>query len=450
MPQEGVLSIKRATLTAGDQIAQYIGDMTSLAEKFDGLVQELITAHPEYAARASPLIHGMANLFQQSVLQQDAAQTTEHQPRPQPKASTYAAVAQRAKDGEPPKKRPVTKALRPPAEKSDNRIMIRVPADHPIRQASPFEIRSRINRIMGGEERVMDAHYVRSGVALVAKSGMKATEILQFRDQITTTVGDAKVEQQEKWVSFLLNPVPKRLTSLEGGVDVTPELVAREIQLQTGMTLRRVAWTRNSSQSGLAEGVILAYMTPAMAKSWPAHIRLFGSAVSVQPLRERLNVTQCDKCHGFHHARNCARAPRCQRCAGARHDDACATPAKCANCLGPHTATSANCPARPSRSNGSVLKPQSRQLKAIRQAGRAEWLKANPPPPDGEVPPAQNGSAHVSQEVDQDTEAHDDAYKSERVVYHEEDGTAVRRSDLDDFQAGEPDDHSHTRLNERS
>lgn len=445
-----VPSLKSATSVAANQLAQYIGDMTLLAEKFDGLIKEMIDTHPEYAERASPLINGMANLFQQSVLHQDAAKPAARTPRHQPKETTYASVAQRAADGEPPSKRSVTKALRPPAAKADNRVMIRVPADHSIRQANPFEVRSHINKIMGGEERIMDVHYVRSGIALVAKSGLKATEILQFKDQITNTVGNASVEQQEKWVSFLLNPVPKRLTTSDGGVDVTPELVSREIQLHTGMTMRRVAWTKKSSQSGLAEGVILAYMTPAMAKSWPAHMRLFGQAVSVQPLRERLNVTQCEKCYGFHHTRNCPRAPRCHRCAGARHDDACMTPVKCVNCHGPHAATSANCPARPSRSNGSVIKPQSRQLKAIRQAGRAEWLKMNAPTSAEEPLAARDAQVRVAQEVDQDPEEDVRERDSERVAFFEDDGTAVRRSDLEVSRVGGPDEHSQINLNERS
>lgn len=106
--------------------------------------------------------------------------------------------------------------------------------------------------------------------------------------------------------------------------------------------------------------------------------RLFDSQPA-EPIRRKQQITQCDKCLGYHDPRACSRAERCLRCGQQERHIQCINPPKCTNCAGPHQATYLGCPARPKRENGQLAKPTVRQLKAIRKIGQKAFEEAQKP-----------------------------------------------------------------------
>ena len=211
-----------------------------------------------------------------------------------------------------------------------------------------------------------------SGLALVARTPTLLHQILQDTEKIKLALGADNVEQQEKWASYLLTPIPRHTYHI-GKIEITPELLQQEINLATGITPCRAVWTRQSLNSSESEGTVLVSLTATKARSWPGRLRLFGQAVSVQPLQSKPRITICDNCFGFHHTRNCARLPRCTGCGSSRHEGNCKSPPGCLNCCGPHKATDPKCAACPTRRNRALIKPSKKQLQAIRANGSAAW-----------------------------------------------------------------------------
>lgn len=124
---------------------------------------------------------------------------------------------------------------------------------------------------------------------------------------------------------------------------------------------------QESVESHEHEGTITVSLQHGQRDKWPSRLRLFGQAVLSRSLRQRPSITLCDKCHGYHHGRNCARSPRCINCSLPRHDGApCPQNARCINCLGLHPADYPSCPARPTRRSGTLVRRSRDELNAIR------------------------------------------------------------------------------------
>ena len=355
-----------------------------LASELDTLIGPLLKAHPVLSRQ---LAKDLAHAFQTALGQTQATNAKHpHYPRDEGKSlpKTYAEAASPSPDTGPSPQKQQKKNFRPPLqqEKEDAQIMVRLPAGHPIRSEPAQAVRAKVNSLTKAESPVKDVHHVASGLALVAKTPAKAAEILQNKEKIKNALGADKVEQQEKWVSFLLAPIPCRIFDYQGKDVVTEVILQQEINLATDITPCRVVWTCRSLETLEPNGTVIVSMTSAKARAWPGRLRLFGQAVSVQPLRPKLRVATCDNCYGFHHSRNCARPSKCSACGNQRHNSNCKTFPRCLNCCGPHNATDLNCLARPSRRNGALIKPTSKQLQAIRASGSAAWrlLQVNQPP----------------------------------------------------------------------
>ena len=141
--------------------------------------------------------------------------------------------------------------------------MVRLPAGHPIRSEPAQAVRAKVNSLTKAESPVKDVHHVASGLALVAK----AAEILQDKKKIKNALGADNVEQQEKWVSFLLAPIPRRIFDYQGKDVVTEVILRQEINLATDITPCRVAWTRRSLESLEPNGTVVVSMMPAKARA---------------------------------------------------------------------------------------------------------------------------------------------------------------------------------------
>ncbi|POS83632.1 hypothetical protein EPUL_002394 [Erysiphe pulchra] len=215
---------------------------------------------------------------------------------------------------------------------------------HPMRSHIPFTLMKKVNEVLADPTCVKDAYATSSGVALVAGNVTKVHKILQAKDQL-------------KWITFLVQPVPKRLHSIFGnGFQIDGSVLAEETERITG------------------------FRPP----NWPRAIRFFSASTTVQKLSIKKPPTQCENCFGFHHNRNCSRIARCVQCSRPRHTGNCSStctshicPPRCINFRGPHKEDYTECPARPTRILGVLTKLNSRQIRAVRTAGGAAWKQAH-------------------------------------------------------------------------
>ncbi len=249
--------------------------------------------------------------------------------------------------------------------------MIRIAEDHPTRKEDPFVIKQKIMSIAGTDKAVRDVWPTRSGFAVLANSPAQAATIVAKATQIENAIGSAKVERQEKWTTFIVGPIPKRIRTLEGMMDpVAGGLLTAELQpVSDAMPIRRMEWTNRSKDPGLLEGHIRICVPQTRASKFPIRMRIFARPVSTQRITAKQPTLQCGRCHGFHPERLCARILRCSNCGEAGHQQDFTKPARCLNCRGPHGALDTTCPARPKRKDGHLARPSRPELRAIRSAG---------------------------------------------------------------------------------
>lgn len=261
--------------------------------------------------------------------------------------------------------------------KEDRRVIIRLGTDHEARKASPFELRQKIQQLIPDKTLIADVWTVPSGVAILAPSPAKAATLLQYKEAIENRFGNANVERQETWTTFVVGPIPKKLRGLDGLYDPFDGLLQDELApIRDIVPIRHVTWTRRSLNDE-PFGNIRICVPEIKASKFPSRLRLFGEAVSVQRIKKRSQITTCDKCYGFHATRTCARPAKCKDCGTEAHDGPCKMPAKCLNCRGPHSSVDVSCPARPRRKNGVLIRPTYNQLQQIRLAGQREFAKTS-------------------------------------------------------------------------
>lgn len=262
----------------------------------------------------------------------------------------------------------------------DRRVMIRLDKDHESRKTEPFLLRQQIQQLLPDPSFVCDAWQAPSGITILAPTPAKAAAILQYKDVIARRFGNAIVERQESWATFIVGPVPKLVTTMDGTEDPVDGLLLQEpgfASIRDDMPIRQVAWTNRSKKSIDDNGYIRIHVPQHKAHKFPIRMQLFGIAVGIQRIRDRKPIPTCDKCHGFHSTRVCARKFMCNLCGAERHEGPCSQPRRCLNCRGPHDSLSALCPARPQRKNGIIARLSSAQLRQIRKAGHNEFLKAH-------------------------------------------------------------------------
>ncbi|POS82009.1 hypothetical protein EPUL_005720, partial [Erysiphe pulchra] len=266
--------------------------------------------------------------------------------------------------------------------KEDRRIMIRLSPDHEARKAEPLLLRQQLQRLIPDPTLVVDAWQVPSGISILAPTPAKAATILQYKDAIALRFGNATVERQETWTTFILGPIPKLITTLDGKCDPLEEFILQEpglASVRDEIPIRHIAWTKRSKESSDTHGEIRVQVPTTKAHKFPLRLQLFGQAVNIQRIRERKQIITCEKCHGFHATRTCARKKMCSYCGMEAHDGSCTQPPQCLNCRGPHESTNTSCPARPRRKNGTLVRLPGSQLRQIRTAGKKEYKKSIEP-----------------------------------------------------------------------
>ncbi|POS82097.1 hypothetical protein EPUL_005289, partial [Erysiphe pulchra] len=299
---------------------------------------------------------------------------------------------------------------------------------HPMRSHKPFTLMKKINEVLGDPTCVKDAYATSSGVALVAGNDTKVHKILQAKDQLKVVFSATEIERQESWINFLAQPVPKRLHSIFGnGFQIDENALAEETERITGCRPVRAHWTAKSKDQTKHEGTIVLYFRSSIKPNWPRAIRFFGAPTTVQKLYIKKPLTQCEKCFGFYHSRNCSRIARCAQCSRPRHTGNCSStctshicPPRCINCRGPHKADYTECPARPIRIHGVFTKLNSRQIRAVRIAGGAAWTQVHAAIQNGSdiASPAENLTQAKESRTD-DMEALNDEEEADFIAIQE-------------------------------
>ncbi|KAI1000411.1 hypothetical protein K3495_g7784, partial [Podosphaera aphanis] len=117
-------------------------------------------------------------------------------------------------------KKPTIRASPPQGQGSeDRRIMIRLGPDHEARKADSYELRQAIQKLVPDSTLVSDVWSVPSGVAILAPTPAKAATILQAKSAIENRFGNALVERQESWTTFVIGPIKKKVRCHDGQSD---------------------------------------------------------------------------------------------------------------------------------------------------------------------------------------------------------------------------------------
>ncbi|KHJ35962.1 putative effector protein [Erysiphe necator] len=188
-------------------------------------------------------------------------------------------------------KRKTLKATPPQGQsKEDRRVMIRLKPDHEARKSGSFELRQTIQKLVPETSLVSDAWIVPSGIAVLAPTPAKAAAILQAKKAIEDRFGNALVERQEAWTTFVIGPINKRIRCLDGTQDPMDGLLQEELaHIRDTVPIRDMGWTRRS-QNEEPYGYIRICVPESKAGKFPSRLRIFGEAVSIQRIRKREHV----------------------------------------------------------------------------------------------------------------------------------------------------------------
>ncbi|CAD6498988.1 BgTH12-04642 [Blumeria graminis f. sp. triticale] len=180
--------------------------------------------------------------------------------------------------------------------------MIRLDREHEARKADPFLLRQQVQRLIPDPSLVVYAWQVPSGVAVLAASPAKAASILQHSEAIAARFGNATVERQETWTTFVVGPIPKKVNTLDGAYDPLEGLLLEEPAIRAikdDTPIRHIAWTRRSTDSLSPFGHIRIHVPEARAHKVPSLMQLFGQATSVQRVSNKQLLRTCNKYFGF-------------------------------------------------------------------------------------------------------------------------------------------------------
>ncbi|POS83584.1 hypothetical protein EPUL_003556, partial [Erysiphe pulchra] len=165
------------------------------------------------------------------------------------------------------KRRPLIKSTPPQGQShEDRRVMVRLEHDHQARKTEPFLLRQQLQRILPDPSLVADAMQVPSDIAILAPTPAKEVKILQYRDVIAQRFGKVVVERQESWTTFIIGPLPKQVTNMDGKEDPLDGLLFQESGLaaiRDEVSIKRIAWTKRSRESSDLLGQVRIHILKA-------------------------------------------------------------------------------------------------------------------------------------------------------------------------------------------
>ena len=253
-----------------------------------------------------------------------------------------------------------------PKVEADDRLFIRLQETHEWRRLSPSGIREAIAmQTKCAPSDVEHVHRVPTGFAIRAIDSDAKNRLMEASD--TLNILGAKLEKPSEIVALRIATVPTAVYTLDGKIQVSPEMVATEIIRVTKCTPTKVR-VHGKGKLGASYQEWLAHF-PKGSSPKPG-FRLFDDSGVATVHRPQAPVLQCKRCLGFHPTRACSRAPACWNCGSTMHISAeCKAATKCRNCAGPHRSDSRRCLARPTKSGP----PTKEQLVTIRQASQREY-----------------------------------------------------------------------------
>lgn len=270
---------------------------------------------------------------------------------------------------------------------NDNRLLVRVSAEHPALSMSPYAVMQQLNNFLESKI-VREIQKIKTGFAICPISA-EAQEILYTRmeaiESFISTQGECKVEKPQDYQAYRLSGVPRTYTGFNGStlapVEITASTIATALEELTNVAPIKILETKGSSENQYMDQknwIVLYPRGSQLSRSLP----LFGVRIPAKLLPKRTRIPQCGRCFGWHNERSCVRASRCRLCGSTQHIEkdhtSCdptrphACPPKCVNCHGPHPADSLECLIRPNKDN--VL-PDKRQITQIRHAAAAARLR---------------------------------------------------------------------------
>ncbi|KHJ35140.1 hypothetical protein EV44_g3862 [Erysiphe necator] len=116
-------------------------------------------------------------------------------------------------------------------------------------QGQSKEDRCTIQKLVPDSSLVTDAWIVPSGIAVLAPTPAKAAAILQAKKAIEDRFGNAFVERQEVWITFVIGPIHKRIKGLDILCDPMDGLLQEELaHINDVVPMREMGWTRRSQK----------------------------------------------------------------------------------------------------------------------------------------------------------------------------------------------------------
>lgn len=125
-----------------------------------------------------------------------------------------------------------------------------------------------------------DAIQVPSGIAILAPTPAKAAEILQYKDVIAQRFGKAVVERQRSWTTFIIGPLSRKVSTMDGTENPLDGLLFQEPAIASTrdeVTIKRIAWPKLYKESSDLLGQVRIHVPKSRARKFPTKLKLFGS-----------------------------------------------------------------------------------------------------------------------------------------------------------------------------
>ncbi|POS82289.1 hypothetical protein EPUL_005800 [Erysiphe pulchra] len=244
----------------------------------------------------------------------------------------------------------------------DDRLFVRLPADHEWRALSPAGLREVIvKRLSVSPASIGLIKPVCSGFALSPCSSESRENLLAAAGGLF--MSGATLETASNWTPILVPTVPRSIRTVEGHVEITKFMLADEIER---VSSKRPAFVKlyGTPKPDAPHRTWMAFSTDTPRDGF----RVFDESGITKVFKKKQSIEFCKFCN--HSTKTCSRAPSCGNCGSTMHAQVdCKALTKCRNFGGPHRSDSHRCLARPTRYGN----PTKDQLKVYRNAGDREY-----------------------------------------------------------------------------
>ncbi|POS83837.1 hypothetical protein EPUL_004284 [Erysiphe pulchra] len=242
-------------------------------------------------------------------------------------------------------------------KKTDNRLFVRISAEHEWRKLSPAGIREVIvKRLVVSPVSIGLIKPVHPGFVLTPNNIVAREKLLKASGGLF--LSGAKLEQA----------IQCSINTLQCRVEVTKSMLIDEIERITSVRPELVKFYDNQKPDA-PHRTWLAIFTKAPRPGF----RIFDESGMSYVFKKRKSIEICKRCNDHHSSKFCSRTPFCGNYGLTKHtQDTCMAATRCRNCGGPHRSNSRKCLARSTRHSA----PKKEQLKIHRQAGDREFQAA--------------------------------------------------------------------------